>query len=132
MKKTIFALPFMLLMLFCAQQSSAQITAVNSFFVSNASNCPLEVQAWGLDANCGLVCTSGQQSIPPATQVAIPFGCLNSAFITTTVIGVFDPGSNQGFKAGNGCGTTPVGTIIDCQGIVRTITFTPPNSVSIN
>jgi hypothetical protein len=133
MKKTFFAFATLLFLSFAANFGFAQAT-VNTITVNNQTNCNLWAQPYALDLNCDFAC-SGQGVVVNANSSAnINFACSSIDALANgffTIVGIADFASGNGIKVGNGCGVNLTGTIVDCQGFTRTVSFIAPNTVSI-
>lgn len=133
MKKYLFVFTMLLAFGLISTKVSAQLT-ISTINVVNNTGCVITVEPKTVDLNCRNACSDGQVNVNPNSHVAVPFFCpfvdaMSGGYIT--IIGVFDPVSGSGVKVGNGCGTTTTGQITDCQGITRTVTFTPPATLTI-
>jgi hypothetical protein len=135
MKKSLFVFSILLAFGFLANFASAQLVGGGGTLnVRNATGCPISAMGMTLDQNCASFCQTAFFNINPFTSVAIPFPCQTiDAFVagSFTLVGIRDIAANVAFKIGDGCQTNLSATYIDCQGIARTATFTPPSTVIV-
>jgi hypothetical protein len=137
MKKSLFVFSILLAFGFVANFASAQLIGgggSGTLNVRNLTGCAIWVQGSTQDMNCVTFCQSAGTNINPFTAVSIPFSCFDiDAFVATStvLVGIRDIAANVAFKISNGCGLNISGSYVDCQGITRTATFFPPNSVLV-
>jgi hypothetical protein len=135
MKKSLFVFSILLAFGFLANFASAQLViGGGTLNVRNLTGCAITAVGTTLDPNCATTCQSAFVNVNPFTSVAIPFPCQSiDAFVagSFTIVGIRDIAANAGMKVGDGCGVNLTGTYVDCQGITRTVTFTPPSTVIV-